>query len=48
MFARSLCSPFGMSFESFQLVIFARNFGSTICAVFVSFVVPPSSESANE
>ena len=48
MFARSLWMPFGMSFDSFQLVIFARNVGSTISAPFDSVVESPSSESENQ
>jgi hypothetical protein len=39
---------FGMSLDSFQLVMFARNLGSTISAPFNSVVDSPSSESENQ
>ena len=48
MFARSLWMPFGMSFDSFQLVIFARNVGSIISAPFVSVVESLSSDRENQ
>ena len=39
--------PFGMSFESFQLVTFANVVGSTISALFVNVVDAPSPASEN-